>query len=485
MPVVVEDLDADGLLGLLEQRKLDTRASERGKLRVAAQWCVVHPATADTGVATWGGASLPGVLGVDESLGGEGTPAVSAFAPEPVAATLGISTAAGMRLIADALDLQHRLPRIWRLVETARRSSRGGPPGRPGHPPPVASRRRPTSTSGSPRSCPSCGFGAIQTAVAMAIAKYHPELLDQREKTGQEAGWHVTLTHPKPGDFAGTSYLDVAGDTLDLTAFHDLVCDQAAQLKALGDTDELEVRKAKALGVIASQQATLDLLTLTGEAILGGQSSVVEPESSVVELVETTKPRKPKTRLYLHLTLAELLHLDGGQAVGSVEKLGPATLTKIKEWVGHSQVTIRPVLDLASTDRGRRARPAGVDARARHPPRRPLRLPLVRGRRPPLRPRPHRPLRPDGRRRTTGPDRTGEPRPALQATPPVQDLRTLALPTTRRRHLRVARTPRPHLPRHPARHPATPPQLSANRPDHPAPTGRSGLPCCPGLVLGR
>ena len=107
---------------------------------------------------------------------------------------------------------------------------------------------------------PSCGFGAIQTAVAMAIAKYHPELLERREKTGKK-GWHVTLTHPKPGDFAGTSYLDVAGDTLDLTAFHDLVCEQAAQLKALGDTDELEVRKAKALGVIASQQATLDLFS--------------------------------------------------------------------------------------------------------------------------------------------------------------------------------------------------------------------------------
>ena len=68
----------------------------------------------------------------------------------------------------------------------------------------------------------------------------------------------------------------------------------------------------------------------------------------MVEPVETTKPRKPKTRLYLHLTLAELLHLDGGEAVGSVERLGPATLTRIKEWVGHSQVTIRPVLDLAS-----------------------------------------------------------------------------------------------------------------------------------------
>lgn len=332
-PVAVEDLDADALLRLLEQRKLGARAEERGKLRIAAQWCVVHPATADTGVATWGGASLPGVLGVDESLGGEGTPAVSAFAPEPVAATLGISTAAGMRLIADALDLQHRLPRIWRLVERLEVE--------PWQARQVAQATHPLSLAAAgyvderlAPVLPSCGFGTIQTAVAHAIAKYHPELLEQKQKNGR-AGWHVTLTHPKPGDYAGTSYLDVAGDTLDLTAFHDLVCDQAAQLAALGDTDELEVRKAKALGVIAAQQATLDLLTLTAD-------------SSVVEPVATTKPRKSKTRLYLHLSLTDLLHLNEGDLAGSVERLGPATLTKIRDWVGHSQVTIRPVLDLAT-----------------------------------------------------------------------------------------------------------------------------------------
>ena len=108
----------------------------------------------------------------------------------------------------------------------------------------------------------------------MAIAKYHPELLEQREKHGRK-GWHVTLRHPAPGDYDGTSYLDVAGDTLDLTAFHDLVCDQAAALKALGDTDDLEIRKAKALGVIAAQQATLDLTALTDEGDDG--SPAVEP----------------------------------------------------------------------------------------------------------------------------------------------------------------------------------------------------------------
>ncbi len=190
-PVVVEDLDPDRVLALLEEKKYASRADERDKLRLAAQWCVLHPATTDTGVATWSGDALPGVLNVDESLGGEGTPAVSAFTPEPVAAALGVSTLAGMKLIADALDLQHRLPRIWRLVEQLAVE--------PWKARQVAQATHALSKTAAayvdaqlaPRLA-SCGFAAIQTAVAHAIAKYHPELLDQREKHGK----HVLARHP-------------------------------------------------------------------------------------------------------------------------------------------------------------------------------------------------------------------------------------------------------------------------------------------------
>ena len=47
-------------------------------------------------------------------------------------------------------------------------------------------------------------------------------------------------------------------------------------------------------------------------------------------------------RLYVRVKATDL---DAGGAVGAVEKLGPATITKIKEWVGHHRVTIQPVLD--------------------------------------------------------------------------------------------------------------------------------------------
>ena len=215
------------------------------------QWCVLHPATSETGPATWGDAGLPGLSDCDASLGGDGSPAVAAFVAEPLGAAMGVSTQAAMALMADALDLHHRLPRLW----------------------------------------------------SRAV------------------------------DFAGTSWLDVAGDSRDLAAFHDLVCAEATALGRLGDTDDYEARKAKALGVIAARQATLEL---TGEA----------PDGRPVT-------RRPvETTLHLHLSLSDLaIHLaDGTPVVGEAERLGPVTVDLIRTWLTDARATIRPVLDLDRTD---------------------------------------------------------------------------------------------------------------------------------------
>ncbi|HEU4812098.1 MAG TPA: HNH endonuclease signature motif containing protein [Nocardioides sp.] len=347
-PVVVEDLDADWLLALLEDKEASARAAERGKLRLAAQWCVLHPATADTGVAFWSHAGLPGMRQHDETLGGEGTPLVAAFTPEPFAAALGISTFAGMQLLADAMDLQHRLPGIWRKVDQldvapwkARKVAQATRL--------LSKRAAAYVDSELTTRISTCGAVMIERVVAAAIAKFHPELLAEREKKGK-AGWHVSLHQPSPGDFAGTSYLDVAGDTLDLDKFYALVCDQAAAMAAAGDTDPLEVRKAKALGVIADQQAQADLMSLLQDQTQdpGGQPSPATAGRS-------SRPAT-RTALYLHGSITDFLGLVGSSVepveapLGEVEKLGPATLEKIREWLGHSNVSIRPVIDLNHCD---------------------------------------------------------------------------------------------------------------------------------------
>ena len=104
-PVEVGDLDAGWVLDLAAEAEVRERQAGRAKLRAAARWCVLHPATAETGFVTWSDTGLPGLGAEDEALGGDGTPLVAAFTPEPFAAALGVSTMSGLQLLADALDL--------------------------------------------------------------------------------------------------------------------------------------------------------------------------------------------------------------------------------------------------------------------------------------------------------------------------------------------------------------------------------------------
>jgi hypothetical protein len=273
----------------------------------------------------WGDAEIPGLGDCEESLGGEGCPVVSAFAPEPFAAALRVSTFTGMQLLADALDLAHRLPGTWARVQRLEVA-------------PWRARRLAQATHTLSQEAASyvdrqvaaridsCGAVLIDRLIADAAARFDPEAHDEAEQAGK-ACWDVRLEHRPDGHWAGTSHLDATGDTADLTKFYDLVCDHAAHLGRLGDTDSLGVRKAKALGVIADAQSQLDLYSPTQD-----------PD-------RVRRPSLAKTRFYLHLGLTDLIDLpDETVTVGGVERLGPATIARIKEWLAGTRATIVPVL---------------------------------------------------------------------------------------------------------------------------------------------
>ena len=257
----------------------------------------------------------------DESLGGDGTPAVAAFTPETFALKLGISPSAGAQLIADALDLRHRLPLLWKRVQRlqvpawqARRVAQQT------HAlPQVGARwvdqRLAARTDGT--------LGPVITdrLVALAIAKYDPEEQEQREAKAQ-ANSDVKLSHPDPTLYDGTSDLTATGDTLTLKAFYDLLCAIAHQLWLDGDTDPLGVRKIKAIG-------------------LSPPSSPAKPPSTSPPC--SAPPRRSKASGKIRLTVlvdADDLDVDaeGGAAfaIGAVERLGAATMAKLRQWVGHS-----------------------------------------------------------------------------------------------------------------------------------------------------
>lgn len=331
------DLAESALLSEASEVEALLREAEVHKLRIAYQWAVAHPAL--DACETPSGPALPSVLTSPESLGGPGTPAVAAFTPEPLAVALGCSPASASALLADTLDLHHRLPLLWdqaraQLVPAwkARR---------------VASRTRHLSLEAArwvdrqiAGRVSSLAVPALDRFVAEAAARCDGDDLTQREHSARES-WDVVLVHPDPHRYAGTSELRATGDTLDLIRFHDVVCAEAEALGALGDTDGLGARKAKALGVIADAQARLDLTSLVAAG---------DPAAHQRARETALGRRDAKVRLYLHASLADVVAGDP-TAPGSAEGIGPVTLDLLREWAGRARATIQPVLHVAADDR--------------------------------------------------------------------------------------------------------------------------------------
>ena len=311
----LDDLAPEALLDALADADRRVREGEREKLRIAHQWAVLHPATADTGVATWGGDSLllPALL-TDESLGGDGCPKIAAYAPEPLAITLGVAPTTAMQLIADALDLHHRLPETWAQVDSLAVPAWKGrqvarPPTRcPAKPPRGSTRDRAPARS--------CGARLLDTVVAEAIARHDPDRHAEREARAKNQVWDVALFTPTAPEYAATSELHITGDTLWLTDLYRKVCADAAAKRRRPATRRPQGRgPGQPLQALVEQRARSDR-------------------------VETAH-RRPQL-LYLHLDLTDLD--DDLVSAGRAERLGPVSRAKIREWVGDSQVRIQPVI---------------------------------------------------------------------------------------------------------------------------------------------
>lgn len=343
-PFEVRDLDTEWLLEAVAESALQSRIADRRALRLAAQWCVVHEAGPDEATVGWGDAEPTsggdGALDGPELLGGEGTPPVAAFSPEPFAAALGVSTGSAMNLLADALDLVHRLPLINARVEAlevpvwkARK---------------VAAWTRKLSREAAAwidaelaGLLDKRGLRTIERVVAAAIARFHPDLVAAREEEGRR-GWHVTVRHPGPLDANGTSWLDASGDSVDLGRFSELVGMVADRLGGYGDSGTLGQRRARALGLLGDLGEGASLEELLAD---------VEARAGEAHASGTTRRRgrgRPRNAVvHVHVGLADLLARDvaPSDAVAEVERLGPATLAKVAEWLEGAAVRLLPVLD--------------------------------------------------------------------------------------------------------------------------------------------
>jgi len=312
-----------GVLAEVSAHRAAADAHEAAILRTAAQWADLHPPE-----SVHDAAYVPGTEG-EVALAGEGAPLVAEFACAELAAALGIPTAWASQLVGDALELHHRLPRLWarvmkgdlpvwrarRISQATRRLTKEGAAWVDAQVAPFAHKIGPAQTD---------------RLVATAIARFDPELAERERESAADRRcfdvdhWQVS--------FAGTSRvygeLDLA-DALDLDA---AVAAGADALARLGSTESLDVRRAQAVGDLARRQVALDF-----------------PHRDDHESAEPAPRRRTRqVVVYVHLSEAAI---GGRDPVARVENAGGVrliTAQQVREWCGHrdAEVVVNPVIDL-------------------------------------------------------------------------------------------------------------------------------------------
>ena len=107
-------LDAAAVLAEARAARRDANAAEARVLAKAVEWAHLHVVDdLDEAATWWAGRGLD--TGIP--IAGEGCPLISEFAIPELATTLGLSQESGRRFVAVALELAHRLPRLWLRVQ--------------------------------------------------------------------------------------------------------------------------------------------------------------------------------------------------------------------------------------------------------------------------------------------------------------------------------------------------------------------------------
>ena len=288
-----------------------------------------------------------GLLGREGALrlAGEGASTVAEFAVTELAATLSMSEPAARAYVGQAIELRDRLPRCWVQVMAGRLPTW---------------RARRIAAETIPLSGAAAGFvdtalapfaGTLSVtrvlrAVDAAITRHDPDLAAARAKAAAEH--RGVWTHDQ---LDGTTRIDAVTGTPDATAFDTALSDVAGTLAALGDADPLQVRRAKAIGVLADPQYALDLTVTADHAQATGDTQASRPRQGG----DPTAGR-PATTIHIHVhTTAE----DRAEPVEPVARVasggataGARATAAVEQWLTDlapgARVTVTPVVDLTA-----------------------------------------------------------------------------------------------------------------------------------------
>lgn len=320
----LEDLGAVETLEQAGEVQRHVNLAQAELLKIACHWADLN-AVLDSPVNT----TIPGTERLVR-LGGEGTPEVAEFATAELGAQLSMSAGGCAIVIADALDLRHRLPLLWALVCA-------------GDIKPYVARQVAQKTRQLPqtaaavvdakaaRYAPTLPWGRLEPVVDAAILAADPE---QAKAETEAARDRQGVWVGRDADHGYQKVFIRAGGP-DVEAFDTAIEDIAAALELLGDPDTLDLRRAKAVGVIASTQATLDLFTAAAQRADGADGN-----SPVTPYQPTTTGA---ATVYVHLAAEAVA---GRFGVARVEDLGPVLCEQLTELLGARAITVKPVIDL-------------------------------------------------------------------------------------------------------------------------------------------
>jgi hypothetical protein len=335
---VADDLSASEVLSAIRDRKTAEERAAADQLVLAAAWADLHPPESIHDAAAF---TVPDCEH-EEPIAGEGAPLVAEFCVAELGGVLGITSTAAKKLIGHALELRHRLPRLWGQVHAGR----------------VPAWRARAVAEVTIHSSPAltveaAGFVDAQVAavagrvgsaqldrvVAETIKRYDLAVADPT--ADPEDGYltvdprHVTV-NKEDVHYAGTLRIEAEVDIADALDLGHALAHHADVQKALGSQLSLDARRAKALGELARTQTALDIAFQNGG----------------VEDAEADEPNLPAAReVVIHA------HFDATFS-GDVTVFGPTgrmengqrlvLLEQVRSWCADSRtkVTVKPVIDL-------------------------------------------------------------------------------------------------------------------------------------------
>lgn len=336
--VATDQLSAREVLDLARSQQRAEDAAAARKLEAAALWADLHPPESRHAPASY---TLCGIEH-EEPIAGPGCPAVAEFCIAELGSVLGMSTTSAKRLIGHALELRHRLPRLWAAVHAGRvpawrarlvaeTTIHATPALTPASTAWIDSQITPYAAKVGP--------AQLDRLVTEAIARQHPtEPVDPDDPHPVCPDTrHVSIDADGQVGYAGTTVVTAELDLADALDLDHALRSGAAELKALGAVEALDARRAMALGHLARHQLALDL---------AGESANDEP------INDADLPPARALELHLHFR-ADLTH--GAAADLVVDPFGRldegqrlVMLETVQAWCGdsHTKVTIKPVIDL-------------------------------------------------------------------------------------------------------------------------------------------